>query len=214
MEIEYVQSILCLLYNIARCSETLPAFYSTSTTIDILVSFAHCPLDKIGLYAKCVLCFLQFVMEDDQLHNLELLEAEVSFFEGNLSNALKSEGATGGGFTAEEILTIVIKVCSVEKNRTSFQTQSIFATLDEGVSSSVYSIKTLSVRLIFSLTVLPICSVNAFSLSQRTVECLKKLEEDPVSSIRSLAHYLLHHLSQEAQNGRFHSNHMFYTACL
>ena len=198
MEIESVQTILCLLYNIARREQNRPAFYSADATMCVLVPYTLCSSSRIGLYAKCVLSFLQLLMYDDELRCLELTAEDLTFFVNALSTLLTSEEATASGFSLEEILVILNNMASVDKNLLAFQTKpEIFTALDEIVLSAVEFVRKQSICLLLSL----IQSQETVDiLSQTTIWTLKTLEEDSSSSAaaRSQIHCLLHCLKLKA----------------
>ena len=184
-QVEYTQTLLCLLYNIGRHKDNLPAFHSA---VSILLPCIHCPLGKIRLFTKCVLSFLQSLMEDNQLFNLELNTDEISFFATSLSTALESDIATANGFTAEEVLTILINLSVIRANQSALQSKEILAVLNIAIQGQNRMRQRLAIHLLLELIG---SSMAKVAIPETTIFTLQALKMDSLSDMRTLAHCLL-----------------------
>lgn len=199
-QVKYTQTLLCLLYNVACHKDNLPAFFPADNAVNILLLFTHCSLGTIGLLSKCILSFLQCLMEDDQQSNLELTTDETSFFTTSLNTVLESDAATANGFNAEEILTILVNLSTIGRNQSALQNKTIFAAVDTAIRGQNSTLQKLAIHLLLNLMD---SSTAKMAIPKSTIFTLQALKDDALSGMGTLAHCLLWSLHQEAVHGEY-----------
>ena len=135
-------------------------------------------------------------MEDNQLFNLELNTDEISFFATSLSTALESDIATANGFTAEEVLTILINLSVMRANQSALQNKEILAALNIAIQGQNRMRQRLAIHLLLELIG---SSMAKVALPESTIFTLQALKVDSLSDMRTLAHCLLQSLQHQGK---------------
>lgn len=199
-----VQSLLCLLYNVGRHKDHLPAFYSDSS-VRVLIPFTRCPLGRIGLFSKCILSFLQPLMKDDELQYLQLHVDEISHFAGSLSSALQSD-LTTDDFTAEEVLTILTNLSSAGINSSALSTEEILSAVNEFIQGSNEILRNLAIHLLLNLT--EHSRKKMATIPNSTNSLLYEMRDDLLRDAGTLTHCLLHSLDEQGRHGKCFITHI------
>ena len=148
--INQVHSILAILYNCVQKVGCLPTILSTVNIEDTLTAFTLSPNFDTKMLSKFILSFLLPVLTNQHQELLVLKHDEVKFLLDSLSNASQSPDLEAGGYSASELLQVLLNFSKCQENHTALINAKVYEIIESYLKSYDSNCQKFSLQIVWN----------------------------------------------------------------
>ena len=141
---------MAILYNCVQKAICLPTILKTIHTDDSLTAFTLSPNFDIKVLSKFILSFLLPVLTNEHQELLVLKLDEAKYLLDKLNNASQSLDLVAGGYSASELLQVLLNFSKHPKNHSALVDVHVHNVVEKYIRSSDSYFQRLSLQIVWN----------------------------------------------------------------